>query len=832
MDSNSDSYSLSVPQSLRSETKDKFNALLKNALKKEKKKIKSDEVEMYEQYSTTASSENLLDDRREIVKDDFILNKFLNEPNNDFNFVKPPVPKPRKKKTIRENSVSSQGTFNVSSPKVLKTVQHKSESPDLPSNQTYVKETRQVEKEIGDVILHESPSKISIVSNKSPINVGKISKVSPNHTDNSISDEVKEPSEIMDNLEKTQITAVVDKEILKTTSVDYKYITEIVVHKTDKLLIKSFLIHPVVKIHIVNIKTGKYYSKSNKSRSVIFYYENQETDYIQPILTHAYDLQEKRTLYPSWEEIITINEDFEYLANSDVIYFFEILDFLEISDKQNPIFRKASFKGWHRICFAFLRPIGKNNANNLNKQLRLQLYHINNIKESTEGCYLWKLWNIKKLKKYPSTIYITIKQLIAPDRIIKAIRSKTPLQEEITSEKMLNNDKKNYENENNVAGGEKIMSAFLKPMLKLSKGFQIPNECVAKLEAFSEGCFIHKFSNNGLYLACAVKLNEMFTIIIYSVDTHEEVKKYACHQGLIYSVKWSNKDSFIVTCSADNTVAVWDFNNNTFLQILPHPSFVYAIDVSNRNIVTGCFDGCIRIWSFDEKIRKYNLSQELIKHQNFVTSLCYNKEYLNLYSSDSSGLILIWERKDDWEFKMYLKVLDLQGVIINQILLFPRETKILVNSRDSTLRIVCLKSQVVLHWLQGCLNERVQIFASISSCGDFVMSGSENGLVSIWDSKSGNCLKTYRPFEENSTRPIHCVQFHPLKNLISFSSQILNSPILIYELKNSEADQLNKLVNINEIKKPKIKPRNLKNETCEEKFDFHKILQSIDEMLH
>lgn len=47
---------------------------------------------------------------------------------------------------------------------------------------------------------------------------------------------------------------------------------------------------------------------------------------------------------------------------------FEIVDFI------GSIQSSISINNWHRIAWAFIKPIGSNGTNNTGKQIRLQLY--------------------------------------------------------------------------------------------------------------------------------------------------------------------------------------------------------------------------------------------------------------------------------------------------------------------------------------------------------------------------------------------------------------------------------------------------------------------------
>lgn len=60
----------------------------------------------------------------------------------------------------------------------------------------------------------------------------------------------------------------------------------IVVHRTDKLLIDSIVVHPIVKIHLINSESGEYLKYSSN--------DTNNSCHILPVMTHAYHLQENR----------------------------------------------------------------------------------------------------------------------------------------------------------------------------------------------------------------------------------------------------------------------------------------------------------------------------------------------------------------------------------------------------------------------------------------------------------------------------------------------------------------------------------------------------------
>ncbi|XP_068909918.1 jouberin-like isoform X3 [Tenebrio molitor] len=760
MASNSDNISSAHSLCLRNQTKDKFESIVKAAIQKRKCRkseiSKSKEKLLDALDSTTASSEHLSDknktDNLELhilpeQSKNYILNKFFDHQSNECQSneinvieaqensvsVKPPVPKPRKKKCV--SPTISQGTFEVTSPKIVK----KNEDEISLNNYTYNIE------EVGDVLMHKSPLRpkiilkdkvTSMLSKKSDTEIltddddddddddsgSRVSKGEKYKT--TVHDKIEEiisnrqPSH--DSIQHVNSDTKQKKEQDQETNSNkkiytYEKIIEIVIHKSDRLYLSHLVVHPVVKIHVIDTTSGKYLSKSDKNRSVVFFYENNDNEYISPVMTHTYNLQEKRVLFPSWEETVLLNEDYEYFKDEShhVILFFEILDFVSFSMLQ--MNHKEYTKGWHNIAFAFLKLSGKNRVLNVGKKMRLQLYYPHQLKKNDPHvCNPWLWWKKKKLEKYPSSLYITIKCAISPKKIAETFRSKTAIQRETSSRVTLFEEIKTTTFLDAAVTGVNGSKSDLKKQIPTwsrssHEICKLPNTCLVKLNSYDSGCFILKFSPSGLYLACAIQIEHLFCVIIYSVLSLKEIHKLPSHQALIYNIKWSRDDLLLASASADNTVQACSLSSCSLFQILPHPSFVYTCDISQENLIaSGCYDGTIRIWSQLQVGRKteFHLFQELEAHRGYVTSLCFDKKS-NIFSADSVGVIMEWQKGEkEWILKREINLLDLKETVINEIMLFPREKKLLVHSRDNTIRIIDLKSGCILQWLRGLLNKR------------------------------------------------------------------------------------------------------------------------------
>lgn len=71
---------------------------------------------------------------------------------------------------------------------------------------------------------------------------------------------------------------------------------------------------------------------------------------------------------PTWDEKLIFNERYKHIITENIVILFELVDFtgntrLSIAPHD-----------WHRLAWAFIRPVGTNGATNTGKKIRLQLY--------------------------------------------------------------------------------------------------------------------------------------------------------------------------------------------------------------------------------------------------------------------------------------------------------------------------------------------------------------------------------------------------------------------------------------------------------------------------
>ncbi|KAK6171988.1 hypothetical protein SNE40_018397 [Patella caerulea] len=574
-------------------------------------------------------------------------------------------------------------------------------------------------------------------------------------------------------------------------------ILAVTIHRTDKLKNNFNIMHPLVRVHIVDLNTGNYVLKQHKDRAVTSYFETrvESLEQVLPVMTQPFDFRQEKSTLPVWEELLVFNENFNYFIQNDpkIIVFFELLDFVSMNRASQQYKNVKQAGGWHRIGWAFLKILGGNEKLNVDNKVRLQLFEPpSNFKPKPGQVEIYQWWYSATRTPYPSTLYVTLKGISAPDMVEPASRSMFPTQEEIG--KMTYEDLKKSMN-----WGSKTREEVKRPMTSWSRlhgqTCRIPNSLMLTLPAGRKGCFVLKFSHDGRSLACGCKDKDSYPILVYAIPSGELRGEFSGHFGILYDLCWSKRDTQLLSASNDGTVRVWNLHEfgEDADKVLPHPSFVYTAQFHPRIdgiIVSGAFDQVIRVWDIAGEDEDAYLKQEIEDHHGHVNSVCFDEEGEKLYSADSTGLILVWnvyttEQQSrqafvtDWTKYQEIKDPELKDIPINFIKMHPSGRRLLVHCRDNIIRMFDLRVQRIMQNYIGSLNFREKLRSTISPCGSFVFAGSEDNFAYVWNTDSGDQVAKYS--ELNFQQPVTDIDYHPRDHIIAISSFGENQPVLLYD---------------------------------------------------
>ncbi|NXM02860.1 AHI1 protein, partial [Tyrannus savana] len=576
------------------------------------------------------------------------------------------------------------------------------------------------------------------------------------------------------------------------------------IHRCDRLKTDLLVSHPVVKIHVVDQRSGLYVEKDHSKREVSSY-EQEEIEHILPIMTQPYDFRQSKSAVPEWEEQVIFNERFTYFTqnteeNPQVILFFEILDSLSMDEVRTRSDVQIQEGRFRKICWAFLKLVGANGVLNIGGKLRLQLYYPpSRTKSHSNVVEVYDWWAKCPRNRYPSTLYVTVKGIKLPDHVAPSFRSMIAVQQEQSNTAQSEPQREGYE-----PSPEEKKEPFKWSRLP-GQACRIPNKHLFSLRGGDMGCFCVRFSHDGKTLAAACAGRNGYPIVLYEIPSGQFLREFYGHLNIVYDLCWSKDNQYLLTASSDGTVRMWkiEMQAASAVRVFPHPSFVYTAKyhpIADSLVVTGCYDSVIRIWNANVKEIHGQLLQELDGHKSFINTLCFDAEGQHMFSGDSSGLIIVWDTPvkessqhvfQHWRINKEIKENDIKGIPINHLEVHPNGRRLLIHAKDSTLRIIDLRILATKKYI-GATNYREKIHSTLTPCGTFLFSGSEDGKAYVWNPETGDQVAIYS--ELSFTSSLRDVAFHPHEHMVSFCAFGQNQPILVYIYDYKVAQQEAELV--------------------------------------
>ncbi|XP_023246722.1 jouberin-like [Copidosoma floridanum] len=569
---------------------------------------------------------------------------------------------------------------------------------------------------------------------------------------------------------------------------EVKYVS-VRVHKCDMLEADCVTKHPLVRVHLVYEDSGSRVQQRNNNGA------EGGGDALRPALTEKFDFKRMRSMVPVWEEDLVFEMNYRELfagGKDSVLMLFEVLDLpssAQTTTSSSDYYMKDSC--WHKVAWAFLRPVGVGGARHVDKKCRLQLYRpkkgFRRLARDDDKCEVYKWWRSTSKDKYPSSLYVSVTGV------------EPPKLEPVLYEQLLESLPPERRNEPSDGAGTRDEVAINDPpkwTRLAAQSCQIPNEIYEEIEAGDNGCFFLAFSNDGKFLACALSEEYEFPINVYKVRGTKVNVQFSGHKNFIYSLNWSRDDCYLLSVSSDQTAKVWDVREKIIEPIfaLPHPSYVYcgkfAPKSSSSVIVTGCYDHVARVWARSRSTRRYELVQELEAHESFVNAVCFHEGGFCL-TADGLGCIVVWSMRGarpkspnrrEWQMARKIKIRELEGVPINGISMHPLGSRLLVHSRNNGLRLVDFWAGSIVKQFDGLENQRIQITGCISPCGGLLFCGGEDCTLKVWGIESGKLLATYELGTGGQSRTVTCVDYHPYDHALAFTSYG-SSPVLARILK-------------------------------------------------
>lgn len=288
--------------------------------------------------------------------------------------------------------------------------------------------------------------------------------------------------------------------------------------------------------------------------------------------------------------------------------------------------------------------------------------------------------------------------------------------------------------------------------------------------------WVAKFSKSGRYLATA---GQDTNVIVWKVDTnrstsanrgkddevpegeesslvgqHESIeapgvvygvpvlnttpfRHYKGHKKDVLDLSWSGSN-FLFSASMDKTVRLWHISVAECLKVFRHNDFVTSIAVHPLNetlFLSGSIDGKVRLWNVPEA--RVSSWQDI---HDMVTAVTFSRDGNKAVVGSMRGKCRFYSLgiSNTLEYDAQLDVKNKRGQHsrgkkITGLTFAPKlfPNALLITSNDSRIRLY--DGFTLRFKYKGLANKSTQIKASFSPKGNFVICGSDDGAVYIWD---------------------------------------------------------------------------------------------------
>lgn len=279
-------------------------------------------------------------------------------------------------------------------------------------------------------------------------------------------------------------------------------------------------------------------------------------------------------------------------------------------------------------------------------------------------------------------------------------------------------------------------------------------------------------------------------INIYTVNNARLLFTYSCHLKLVYDIAFNGDDTMLVTASGDGTVKVWDLHwlhrqsievpsSDDAYATLAHPAYVYSAKFHPTSkkprylVITGGYDKLLRLWDAGHG----TVLKTIAAHSSHINSVLCSADGVRVYTAGGTGEVIVWRFNDSErpvehmdENKRFAQDLkeDIGENAITCLRAHPMGQYVLVHGKDNKVRAIeAAEPYHVVKGYAGLISYKHSVKSIYSPDGRWVVSGSEDGRVYIWNAKTEALQQEQMGVFPQLAGPIYDVAWHPAQHMLA-----------------------------------------------------------------
>ena len=251
------------------------------------------------------------------------------------------------------------------------------------------------------------------------------------------------------------------------------------------------------------------------------------------------------------------------------------------------------------------------------------------------------------------------------------------------------------------------------------------------LEGYSSSVFSVAFSPDGKTLASASGDN---TIKLWNLQNQKELATLTGHSNWVNSVAFSPDGKTLASASADKTIKLWNLQTQKTIATLTGHSYAVnsvAFSPDSLTLASASNDNTIKLWN----LQTQKTIATLTGHSNPVRSVAFSPDSLTLASASNDNTIKLW----NLQTQKTIATLTGHSNPVRSVAFSPDGKTLASASADKTIKLWNLqtRSPLTLNRFSNWVNS-----VSFSPDGKTLASASADNTIKLWNLQTQNTIAT------------------------------------------------------------------------------------------